>query len=76
MVWGSLKIYSNSFPENVTDFYRLSNEVKINSTSPINFGETRQLLLDQMKSINIYYSSFILQFTIDIQLRTSNSFYI
>lgn len=51
MVWGSLKIYSNSFPENVTDFYRLSNEAKINSTSPIDFGEKRQAILDQMESI-------------------------
>jgi hypothetical protein len=50
-LWGSLKIYSNSFSENVTDFYRLSNEAKINSTSPIDFGEKRQAILDQMESI-------------------------
>jgi hypothetical protein len=50
-LWGSLKIYSNSFSENVTDFYRLSNNAKVNSTSPIDFGETRQILLDQMESI-------------------------
>ena len=50
-LWGSLKIYSNSFSENVTDFYRLSSEAEINSTSPINFGETRQELLNQMESI-------------------------
>lgn len=50
-LWGSLKIYSNSFSEKVTDFYRLSNEAKINSTSPIDFGEKRQAILDQMESI-------------------------
>jgi hypothetical protein len=50
-LWGSLKLYSNSFSENVTDFYRLSNEAKINSTSPIDFGEKRQAILDQMESI-------------------------
>ena len=50
-LWGSLKIYSKSFSENVTDFYRLSANAKINSTSPIDFGETRQALLDQMESI-------------------------
>ena len=50
-LWGSLKIYSNSFSENVTDFYRLSNNAKVNSTSPIDFGEKRQAILDQMESI-------------------------
>ena len=50
-LWGSLKIYSKSFSENVTDFYRLNANAKINSTSPIDFGEKRQALLDQMESI-------------------------
>lgn len=50
-LWGSLKIHSNSFSENVTDFYRLSNNAKINSTSSIEFGETRQAILNQMESI-------------------------
>jgi hypothetical protein len=49
--WGSLMIYSHSFSENVTDFYRLSNEVTVNSTNQIDFFEDRQTLLQQRDAL-------------------------
>jgi hypothetical protein len=45
--WGSLKIYSGSFSENVTDFYRLAALVAPNSTREIDFVDDRQNLLQQ-----------------------------
>ena len=50
-LWGSLKTGSNSFSENVSKFYTLSIKAEVNSTSPIDFGDTRQELLNQMESI-------------------------
>jgi hypothetical protein len=45
--WGSLNVYSGSFSENVTDFYRLTALVAPNSTRDIDFFDDRQNLLQQ-----------------------------
>jgi hypothetical protein len=48
--WGSLEPFSSSFSENVTDFYRLSDSVAINSTEyhqVMDFSDDRQNLLQQ-----------------------------
>lgn len=49
--WGSLKVSSGSFSENVTDFYRLAASVSVNSTTDIDFFDDRQNLLQQKDNL-------------------------
>jgi hypothetical protein len=49
--WGSLKVFSGSFSENVTDFYRLAASVTPNSAKDIDFYDDRENLLNQKDNL-------------------------